>query len=87
MRQGLEGFVTNVTGGLSRLFCKRCKEETIHRGLQCTRTGCGSTHQAYPVRSVYTRGISVQPKNRRGVPNGGYPIVLPGSRPAKVVAK
>ena len=83
----VNGFVTNLTGGLARLFCKRCKEETIHRGLKCTRSGCGATHVAYPVRSVYSRGIGVTPRNHRGIPNGGYPIVMPGSRPAKVVVK
>lgn len=71
MSHALDGFVTNLTGGLTRLFCKRCKEETIHRGLACTRTGCGTTHVAYPVRSIYTRSIAAMPR-KRGVFNQAH---------------
>lgn len=28
-------------GTLTRHFCKRCGEDTLHRGLKCTREGCG----------------------------------------------
>lgn len=83
MSHGLEGFVTNLTGGLARLWCDRCKEERIHKGHTCV---CGATHKAYPVRSVYTRSISVTPR-KRGAMGKAYPLVLQGSRPPKVVAK
>lgn len=87
MSANIIGYVTNLTGGLARLFCKRCKEETIHRGSACTRTGCGTTHVAYPVRSVYSRSIAARPMKKPGVLGRSYPLVLQGSRPPKVELK
>lgn len=47
---GLASFCTNSTGGMSRLWCSKCEEETPHKHGACTRTGCGTRHAAYPVR-------------------------------------
>lgn len=52
MSAALAGFVTNVTGGLARLMCRKCGEETIHRGTKCTRSGCGAEHTSYPVKNL-----------------------------------
>jgi hypothetical protein len=61
----LAGFVTNNTGGLSRLSCDVCGCETIHRSSVCIH--CGGRHVAYRTTEVaYSRALHVTPlKGRR----------------------
>jgi hypothetical protein len=62
-KHALEGFCTNVTGGLSRLWCDDCREETLHRGITCIH--CGSQHRAYPVRNIAML-LRAGPDTRKG---------------------
>ena len=41
---------TNITGGISRLWCETCAEERLHRNGVCS---CGARHVGYPVRDLY----------------------------------
>jgi len=50
MSNSLTGYVTNITGGLCRLLCIGCGEETIHRSNTCIH--CGIGHKAYPVKNI-----------------------------------
>lgn len=67
MSQGLTGFVTNTTGGLSRLYCVKCRDETIHRRGICL---CGTRHEAYPVRDLASKwvaqGLTIQRRKWNG---------------------
>ena len=55
---GLGNYCTNATGGLSRLFCAKCGEETPHKHGICTRSGCGTRHAAYPVRDLAGKWVA-----------------------------
>lgn len=59
--------MSNSTGGISRLYCKKCGGETLHRCSTCNH--CGTVHVAYPVRTLtsFLRNS----------------INLPGSRPVR----
>lgn len=46
MSLGFANMLTNSTGGLSRLWCETCKQETLHQRGKC---GCGTAHQVYPL--------------------------------------
>lgn len=49
----MTGFAYNMsssTGGLSNLWCDKCREERLHRGTTCGH--CGTVHKAYPVRGL-----------------------------------
>ena len=50
MSAHINGFVTNLTGGLARLMCRKCREETIHRSMTCIH--CKTAHLAYPVKNI-----------------------------------
>lgn len=56
MSQALASFVTNMTGGLSRLWCQKCKEESIHRAGVCIH--CKTAHVAYPVKDLAAKWVS-----------------------------
>lgn len=59
--------MTNSIGGICRLYCEKCAEETLHRGSTCNY--CKTVHVAYPCREL-TQFL----RNS---------INLPGSRPVR----
>ena len=69
INNGLVSFCTNITGGLARLWCSKCKDETIHRGAICIH--CKTQHSAYPVQDLagkwVAQGLTIKRRKWNGV--------------------
>lgn len=65
-QHALSGFCTNLTGGLTRLWCEKCREECLHHGFLCIH--CGSQHRAYPVQAMAGKWVTKSITIKRGRP-------------------